>query len=83
MTDVQITLTLPEDLAERTRVTGLLNSERLSGWLEQELERLKLVDQLFEDIQKLHALEPKLSQEEIDAEIEVGCQAYYEKQHRK
>jgi hypothetical protein len=75
MSDVQVTLTLPAELAERARRAGLLDSAQFAAMLERilerEAERQKQVDQLFEDIEKLHALEPKLTQEEIDAEIEA------------
>lgn len=36
---VNVTLQLPEDLAERAEAAGLLTSERVAEWLRGELER--------------------------------------------
>ncbi|MCC7452241.1 MAG: hypothetical protein IT324_32875 [Anaerolineae bacterium] len=69
MNTVDVTLTLPEDLAERAKAAGILTSERLIAWLEKELERKERVDRLLADIAKLSAIQPPLTQEEIDAEI--------------
>ena len=84
MSDVQITLTLPEDLAERARVAGLLNSERLASWLEHQLEldRQKHIQKLLYIANQLSQVAPQLTIEEIEAEIEAGRQAHYESQHK-
>jgi post-segregation antitoxin (ccd killing protein) len=39
MTSINLTLELPESLAERARAAGLLNSERIAALLEMELKR--------------------------------------------
>ncbi|MCC6804217.1 MAG: hypothetical protein IT319_15150 [Anaerolineae bacterium] len=71
MRNVDVVLSLPEELVARAKSEGLLDGERVTAWLEQELERRGRVKQLREDVQKLRAFEPSLTQEEIDAEIEA------------
>ena len=69
MSNINIMLTLPEKLVARAKAAGILNDQRVAQWLEDELERQKRRNVFVQDIEKLHALEPALSQEEIDAEI--------------
>jgi hypothetical protein len=66
---VDITLNLPEDLAARARAAGLLTDEQIARLLEAELEREARIQELADDMRKLHALQPPLTQEEIDDEI--------------
>ncbi len=72
MSDVQITLVLPEELVNAAREEGLLTDERIAAWLESELDRRRALTALRRDVMKLRALKPELSQSEIDAEIEAS-----------
>jgi len=69
MGNVDVVLSLPEELVERAKLEGLLDNARIAAWLEAELERHQRIKQLSEDIQKLDSFEPTLTQEEIEAEI--------------
>ena len=54
-----ITVRLPDELARQAQSAGLL----------RDAMQKRQVDQLFDAMSKLAALEPKLTEEEIDAEI--------------
>jgi hypothetical protein len=71
MEKVSITLNIPADIAQQAEQAGLLNDEVLTNWLHRELDRRKRSDAFFETIDQLAALEPKLTPEEIAAEIEA------------
>lgn len=66
-----VTLSLPDTLAQEARAAGLLTPEALERLL-REAMRKRQVDQLFATMDKLAALEPKLTEEEIDAEIDAA-----------
>jgi hypothetical protein len=66
MTTIQIDL--PDATAQAAREAGLLTPEALEGLL-REAMRKRQVDRLFAAMDKLAALEPPLTEEEIDAEI--------------
>jgi hypothetical protein len=63
-----ITVSLPDDLARQAQSAGLLRSEAIEQLL-REAMRKGQVDRLFATMDQLAALEPKLTEEEIDAEI--------------
>jgi hypothetical protein len=63
-----ITVSLPDDLARQAQSAGLLRSEAIELLL-REAMRKGQVDRLFATMDQLAALEPKLTEEEIDAEI--------------
>ncbi|MCC6667179.1 MAG: hypothetical protein IT375_25760 [Polyangiaceae bacterium] len=63
-----ITVSLPDDLAQAAKSAGLLKPEAIESLL-REAMRKRQVDQLFATMDRLTALEPKLTEEEIDAEI--------------
>ena len=69
MTDV--TLSLPDDLAQQAKLAGLLRPEAIESLL-REAMRKREVDQLFSTMRKLAALEPTMTEEEIEAEIAVA-----------
>ena len=69
MGNVDVVLSLPEELVARAKAEGLLDNARIAAWLEAELERHHRIRQLNEDIQKMDAYEPTLTQDEIEAEI--------------
>jgi len=71
----QITLTLPDDLAEQARHLGLLENDQLTALIEAEIVRKRqhAAQKLLEIIDRIQSVEPRITQEEIDAELE----AYY------
>ncbi len=71
MNRVNVTIRLPKELAEKADALGLLTDERVEVMLEEELDRLQRADRFFDTIDKLNALEPRITPEEIDAEIEA------------
>ncbi len=63
-----ITISLPDDLAQQAQAAGLLRPAALETLLREAMKR-RDIDQLFASIEKLNALEPALTEQEIDAEI--------------
>ncbi len=66
-----VTVSLPDDLAQAARSAGLLRDEAIATLLRDAMKK-RQVDQLFETMGKLSALEPKLTEAEIDAEIDAA-----------
>jgi hypothetical protein len=62
------TVSLPDDLTREARAAGLLDDEAIAALLREAIRR-PAVDRLFENMAKLAALEPPLTEAEIDAEI--------------
>lgn len=77
----QITLTLPDDLAQQARNLGLLENDQLTAMIEAEIVRKRqhAAQELFAILEEIQSIEPRMTQEEIDAEIE----AYYEETYGK
>jgi transcriptional regulator of nitric oxide reductase len=75
MTELAITLTLPDALAQEARARGLLTPEAIAQLIRQELQRQQ-VDALFASADRLAALqgEPPTAAE-LEAEIAVVRQA--------
>jgi post-segregation antitoxin (ccd killing protein) len=75
MTQVSVKLTLPDELEKEARKAGLLSSEFLQRAIESELKqrrRTEAVDQIEEDVKRLHAAgDQPMSQEELNAEIKA------------
>jgi hypothetical protein len=69
MSDIDITLRLPEELVAEAQSEGILTDKRIAELISAELERKKRAKTFFADVENLHALQPPISQEEIDAEI--------------
>ncbi|MBK8138911.1 MAG: hypothetical protein IPK52_24365 [Chloroflexi bacterium] len=65
----QITLELPDDVVSEAEAAGILTSAQISQLLQAELERRQRVDKYFGMMESLAALEPKMTQAEIDAEL--------------
>ena len=63
-----ITVSLPDELARDAQSAGLLGDEAIAALL-REAMRKRAVDQLFTAMDKLAALEPALTEAEIDAEL--------------
>ncbi|MBK9124489.1 MAG: hypothetical protein IPM16_15425 [Chloroflexi bacterium] len=70
MTDVQIMLTLPKELAEEARAAGLLDAESFAAYIQHELKRQSAQSELRSLVEVLRAAPPELSESEIEAELE-------------
>lgn len=74
-----ITVSLPDDLVQQAQAAGLLRPAALETLLREAMKRRDIAE-LFASIDKLNALEPVLTEEQIDAEIEA---ARAERAHRR
>ncbi len=63
-----ITVSLPDDLAQQAQAAGLLRPETIVELL-REAMRKRQVDQLFATMDRLAQIKPALTEAEIDAEI--------------
>jgi hypothetical protein len=72
MANVEITLTLPAELAEKAREAGLLESERFAEYIDTELKRDSARHELKEMIASLRTAAPALSEADIEAELELA-----------
>lgn len=80
MNMVDVTLHLPEELVNRAEAAGVLTDERIATLIEMEIERQFHVERFAETVRQLRAVEPSLTEEDVEAEI----QAYRaEKSHRR
>ncbi len=68
---MEVTVQLPEDLVSEAQAAGLLTGERLSRLLRAELVRQQHITELRQTIQQLRTLEPAMTPEEIEAEIQA------------
>lgn len=67
----EVTLKLPDDLAQQARRAGLLQPEALEALL-REAMRARRVDRLFETMSRLRAQTPPLTEAEVQAEIQAA-----------
>lgn len=74
-----ITVSLPDDLVQQAQAAGLLRPAALETLLREAMKRRDIAE-LFASIDKLNALEPVLTEEQIDAEIDA---ARAERAHRR
>ncbi len=63
-----ITVSLPDELAQQAQSAGLLRPDAIERLLREAMKK-RQVDQLFTTMGKLAALQPALTEAEIDAEI--------------
>jgi hypothetical protein len=63
-----ITVSLPDELAQQAQSAGLLRPDAIERLLREAIKK-RQVDQLFTTMDKLAALQPALTEAEIDAEI--------------
>jgi hypothetical protein len=66
-----ITVSISDDLARQAQSAGLLRTETLEQLLREAIKKPQ-IDKLFSTMNKLTALEPKLTEQEIDAEIDAA-----------
>jgi len=69
MTTLELTLNLPDSLAHEAKAAGLLTPEAIELMLKRELKR-RAGEQLVESARALQAIEPRLTEAEIQAEVE-------------
>lgn len=72
MTRKTISFTLEADLVERAEAEGILTESALTDWITRELDRITRARRFFADIDKLAAIEPRLSLAEIAEEIDAA-----------
>ncbi len=73
MVDIDITLTLPDDLAREAEAHGLLTPLALRQLIDAEVERRRRRERLFDTMEQLAAIDlPPLSDEEVNAEIQAA-----------
>jgi hypothetical protein len=83
MSVINVTLQLPEELAERATAAGLLSSEQISAWLEAELDRKDHLKLLRADLERLRAVSEPLSDDEVTALVDEEISAYRAEKHQK
>lgn len=67
----EVTLSLPDDLAQQAQRAGLLQPEALETLL-REAMRARRVDRLFETMGRLRSQSPPLTEEDVQAEIQAA-----------
>jgi hypothetical protein len=77
---VTLILDLPEDIAEKAESSGVLKTKNVERLIAQEVERRARADEYIRILDELRALQPPLTQEEIDEEIRLYRE---EKRQRK
>ena len=69
--DVDVLLKLPEELVERAKEAGVLTDERIAAMIEAEIKREFHLRRFKETVEQLRDLQPPMTQEEIDEELEA------------
>lgn len=76
MTKIDLTLELPDIVAEQAVAANLLTPEAISALIQQELLRQRDVAQLFDALDRLDAVNlPPLTESEVEAEINAARHA--------
>jgi hypothetical protein len=71
MTTLELTLNLPDSLAQEAQAAGLLTPEAIEQMLKRELKR-RAGELLLESARALQAIEPRLTEAEIQTEIDAA-----------
>ncbi len=66
---MQVTLTLPDELAARAQAAGLLDDARMADVIQEVLERMEATRQFAAMTRQLRAVEPPITEAEIQAEL--------------
>jgi hypothetical protein len=75
MVDIEIKLTLPDNLAREAEARGLLTPKALQQLIDAEVERRRALDRLFTTLDQLAEVDlPPMSAEELNAEIKAARQ---------
>lgn len=73
MVDIEIKLTLPDNLAREAEARGLLTPQALQQLIDAEVERRRALDRLFTTLDQLAEVDlPPMSTEELNAEIKAA-----------
>jgi post-segregation antitoxin (ccd killing protein) len=73
MIDIEIKLTLPDNLAREAQARGVLTPEALRQLIDAEVERRRKLDWLFTTMNQLANVDiPPLSNDELNAEIQAA-----------
>lgn len=72
MADVEITLMLPAELAEKAREAGLLEAQRFADYIDTELKRDAARRELREMVASLRSAAPALTEDDIEAELALA-----------
>ena len=68
---IELTVTLPDDVAQLAQAAGLLRQDALTALLREAMKAQRL-ERLFATMERLSALVPALSEAEIAAEIKAA-----------
>ena len=68
---MDIILKLPDELVERAKAAGILTDEQVAELIEAELEHRQRRKQFYTDLETLRSMEPKITPEEIEAELKA------------
>jgi hypothetical protein len=68
---MEVTLTLPDELAARAQAAGLLEDERMADVLQEVLERIEATRQFAAMTRQLRAVQPPITEAEIQAELDA------------
>lgn len=69
MADVEVTLMLPAELAEKAREAGLLEADRFADYVDTELKRNAARRELKEMVASLRSASSELTETDIEAEL--------------
>jgi len=67
----EVTVTLPDNLAQEARAAGLLTPQAVEAMVRETLRKQRL-DELFNAMDKMAAVEMPMTEAEIQAEIETA-----------
>lgn len=67
----EVTVTLPDNLAQEARAAGLLTPQAMEAMVRETLRKQRL-DELFNAMDKMAAVEMPMTEAEIQAEIETA-----------
>lgn len=67
--NVNITIELPEEIAQKAQAAGIFTTERMAELVERELDRQERANRFFNTVDQLAEVEPTFTEAEIEAEI--------------
>lgn len=84
MVSLDITITLPDELASEARARGLLAPEALQQMIDVELARQRRIDQLFDVMDRLADSDtPPMTNDELNEEIRAArAERRAQREHR-
>lgn len=84
MVSLDITITLPDELAQQAKAKGLLTPQAIEQLIDAELARQRNIDELFASIDRLAAANiPPMTNDELNAEIRAArAERRAQREHR-